>query len=203
MLEECLSRLGLPGSAGWEEVQTRYRKLVLTYHPDVNSSPRASERFRQIASAYEALAAQRKGRQTLCAEELARLSADPKIRSLSSQELALRMQYSSSPEVRATAAYLLGKLGGVEARRILLQAGRDCAETVRRAALDSLAEIGAPIDLLGFFPFLAHPQRRLAKTCFRCATHILGRRLKSLCRTGGLLLRNGEGRWHSTGNRQG
>jgi len=45
MSVESLSQLGLPRIAGWEEVQARYRKLVLTCHPDVNSSNRASERF--------------------------------------------------------------------------------------------------------------------------------------------------------------
>jgi len=100
------------------------------------------------------------------------------------------MQYSSSPNVRSTAAYLLGKLGGIENRRMLLQASRDSDDTVRLAALESLAEVGIPGDLIGFIPLLGHPDRHRAKIFFRSAKRIWRRRLQTLFHTGQLSLEN-------------
>jgi curved DNA-binding protein len=47
--------LGVPKTAGPEEIQRAYRKLARTYHPDVNSDPGAEERFKEIAEAYDVL----------------------------------------------------------------------------------------------------------------------------------------------------
>jgi curved DNA-binding protein len=47
--------LGVPRTAGQEEIQRAYRKLARAYHPDVNSDPDAEERFKEISAAYDVL----------------------------------------------------------------------------------------------------------------------------------------------------
>ena len=37
------------------EIKTAYRKLARKYHPDINKSPEAIERFKEISTAYETL----------------------------------------------------------------------------------------------------------------------------------------------------
>jgi curved DNA-binding protein len=38
-----------------DEIQRSYRKLARTYHPDINKSPDAEERFKEISEAYDVL----------------------------------------------------------------------------------------------------------------------------------------------------
>jgi len=54
--------LGVGRDASREEIQRAYRKLARKHHPDVDKSPGATQRFAQIAEAYEVLkdAAKRK-----------------------------------------------------------------------------------------------------------------------------------------------
>ena len=47
--------LGVQRSATGEEIQRAYRKLAREFHPDVNKSPEAEKRFKQISEAYEVL----------------------------------------------------------------------------------------------------------------------------------------------------
>ncbi len=47
--------LGVPRSASQEEIKRAYRRLARKYHPDVNKSPEAEERFKEINEAYEVL----------------------------------------------------------------------------------------------------------------------------------------------------
>ncbi|MFQ3610792.1 MAG: DnaJ domain-containing protein [Fimbriimonadales bacterium] len=47
--------LGVPVSATADQIRKRYRELVRRYHPDVNPSPEAKERFLQIQEAYQVL----------------------------------------------------------------------------------------------------------------------------------------------------
>lgn len=47
--------LGVPRDAPKEEVTKAYRKLAREYHPDKNSSPEATEKFQEVAKAYEDL----------------------------------------------------------------------------------------------------------------------------------------------------
>lgn len=51
-LQECLKELQLAPGANLEEVKSAFRKLAFKYHPDLNPSPRAAERFRVVNEAY-------------------------------------------------------------------------------------------------------------------------------------------------------
>jgi curved DNA-binding protein len=48
--------LGVPRTAGADELQQAYRKLARRYHPDVNKEPSAADRFKEINEAYHVLA---------------------------------------------------------------------------------------------------------------------------------------------------
>jgi molecular chaperone DnaJ len=47
--------LGIPRSAGEDEIKRAYRRLAMEYHPDRNPAPDAEAKFREIAEAYEVL----------------------------------------------------------------------------------------------------------------------------------------------------
>ncbi|MFH1403257.1 MAG: molecular chaperone DnaJ [Candidatus Altiarchaeota archaeon] len=47
--------LGVGKDASKSDIKSSYRKLAKKYHPDVNKSPEAEERFKEISEAYEVL----------------------------------------------------------------------------------------------------------------------------------------------------
>src|SRR5436309_15659704 len=47
--------LGVGPDATTAQIRSAYRKLAKQYHPDVNDSPDAAERFREITEAYDTL----------------------------------------------------------------------------------------------------------------------------------------------------
>lgn len=47
--------LGLSLLATDQEIKIAYRRLARTYHPDLNKSPNAAEKFREVQTAYEVL----------------------------------------------------------------------------------------------------------------------------------------------------
>jgi curved DNA-binding protein len=47
--------LGIPRTASADEIRRAYRKLAREYHPDVNKSEGAEDRFKEISEAYEVL----------------------------------------------------------------------------------------------------------------------------------------------------
>jgi molecular chaperone DnaJ len=49
--------LGLPENATREQVRGIYRRLALRYHPDLNKSPEALEKFKEISRAYAEVSA--------------------------------------------------------------------------------------------------------------------------------------------------
>ncbi len=55
MKQDCYSILGVPRTAGPEEIRAAYRRLARLYHPDLNSSGQAEARMQQINEAYATL----------------------------------------------------------------------------------------------------------------------------------------------------
>ena len=53
--EDLYALLGVPRTATREEVQAAYKKKARELHPDVNKSPDAEDRFKQVAAAYAIL----------------------------------------------------------------------------------------------------------------------------------------------------
>ena len=47
--------LGIPRSASQDDIKNAFRSLAREYHPDVNKSPDAEERFKEINEAYGVL----------------------------------------------------------------------------------------------------------------------------------------------------
>ncbi|XP_042428604.1 chaperone protein DnaJ-like isoform X1 [Zingiber officinale] len=54
------STLGVPKSASIKEIKAAYRRLARQYHPDVNKQPGATEKFKEISTAYEVLSDDKK-----------------------------------------------------------------------------------------------------------------------------------------------
>ena len=52
---ECYRILGLSPTASEEDIKKAYRNLAKQWHPDVNKSPEATEKFKKINQAYETL----------------------------------------------------------------------------------------------------------------------------------------------------
>jgi hypothetical protein len=174
---EDLRLLGLPPGATWARVESRYRRLALSQHPDVDPARAAVVRFARIAAAYQRLSALRGERPASADEDLRRLRSDPRIRGLPPQELAMRLRHSSSTRVRAAAASLLGKAQGKETRRALLAALRDPEAQVRSAALDALGRVGRPADLPVILAAAFTARGAAGGRCWRSAARILGRSL--------------------------
>jgi curved DNA-binding protein len=55
--------LGVSENASADEIKKAYRKLARKYHPDINKSPEAEEKFKEINAAYEILSDPEKKRQ--------------------------------------------------------------------------------------------------------------------------------------------
>ncbi len=53
--EDYYKVLGVARDASQDDIQRAYRKLARQYHPDVNKSPEAEARFKQVGEAYEVL----------------------------------------------------------------------------------------------------------------------------------------------------
>lgn len=55
MAQDYYALLGVSRDAAPEELKKAYRKLARQWHPDVNSDPAASDKFKEITTAYEVL----------------------------------------------------------------------------------------------------------------------------------------------------
>ncbi|GAB6125524.1 DnaJ domain-containing protein [Humidesulfovibrio idahonensis] len=51
-IRDCQRILKVPPSAGLDEVKAAFRKLAFSLHPDLNPSPDAAEKFRELNEAY-------------------------------------------------------------------------------------------------------------------------------------------------------
>ncbi|MBW6394361.1 MAG: DnaJ C-terminal domain-containing protein [Thermus sp.] len=54
-MKDYYAILGVPRNATQEEIKRAYKRLARQYHPDVNKSPEAEERFKEINEAYAVL----------------------------------------------------------------------------------------------------------------------------------------------------
>jgi curved DNA-binding protein len=63
MSKDLYDTLGVNSSASADEIKKAYRKLARKYHPDINKTPEAEEKFKEINAAYEILSDEDKKRQ--------------------------------------------------------------------------------------------------------------------------------------------
>ena len=50
--KDYYSILGVGKDAGEDEIKSAYRRLAKKYHPDLNKTPEAAEKFKEINEAY-------------------------------------------------------------------------------------------------------------------------------------------------------
>ena len=55
MAKSLYETLGISEGADKSEIKKAYRKLAKQYHPDINKTPEAEEKFKEINAAYEVL----------------------------------------------------------------------------------------------------------------------------------------------------
>ena len=55
MSKDYYDALGVARDASSEDIRKAYRKMARKYHPDVNKSPDAERKFKEVTEAYEVL----------------------------------------------------------------------------------------------------------------------------------------------------
>ena len=146
-----LTLLGLKKNADWQEIQSAYRRLALSLHPDVQAEGDATERaedFRRITEAYETLRRRHLDARLRSRDHLDQIRSHEAALELPLEELELRIRHSSSPQLRAASALLLGEHPGKRSREILLIASGDADGQVRTAAIESLSKVGTKWDVV-------------------------------------------------------
>jgi hypothetical protein len=170
-----LSVLGLPEEAGFRDVQAAFRRLVLKYHPDVNRGKNAANLFREIIEAYNGLLDMLTTAEQKSGERMSTgIHKDPLVRGMHLEELAERVRYSMSPQVRRSAVMAIGMHDGVEAKEILFQAIKDPDPDVQSTALTALNGMCGVKDSGRILVSMFHARRRenillFVKTAFGAA----------------------------------
>jgi curved DNA-binding protein len=59
-MRDPYSILGVSRTAGQDEIRKAYKKLARQYHPDLNKSPSAADKFKEINSAYDVVGDEKK-----------------------------------------------------------------------------------------------------------------------------------------------
>ena len=54
-MKDYYNILGIKQGSTVEEAKKAYRNLAKKYHPDINKTPEAEEKFKEISEAYEAI----------------------------------------------------------------------------------------------------------------------------------------------------
>ena len=62
MANDFYDVLGVDSEASSDEIKKAYRKLARELHPDLNPDPAASEKFKEVTTAYETLSDDQKRR---------------------------------------------------------------------------------------------------------------------------------------------
>src|SRR4051794_8584105 len=70
MAKDYYAILGVPRNADNDQIKKAYRKLARELHPDLNPSPEAHQRFKEVTAAYEVLSDPQK-------REIVDLGGDP------------------------------------------------------------------------------------------------------------------------------
>jgi hypothetical protein len=153
--------LGLPEEAGFRDVQAAFRRLVHKYHPDVNRSKNATNLFRDILEAYTGLLDIFTASEAKSGERISTvIRRDPLVRGMRLDELAERLRYSASPQVRRSAVVAIGMYDGKEAKKILFQAIRDPDPDVQGTALAVLGGRCGMKDCGRLLVSIFHARRR-------------------------------------------
>lgn len=59
-MRDLYAILGVSRTAGQDEIRKAYKKLARQYHPDLNKSPSAADKFKEINSAYDVIGDEKK-----------------------------------------------------------------------------------------------------------------------------------------------
>lgn len=159
---EALRILGLPEGAGLDQVKSAFRKLAKSFHPDLNRTPGANDRFTAIAEAYSVLESwgrtNRTNRTTTGRASSSRArkttkSSAPKPSSARHEEaraasveqvysLGQILVSSSLPDLRVFAAQNLGSTGRKMAYAFLKHGMYDRDRRVVLASIRSVGHLG-------------------------------------------------------------
>jgi hypothetical protein len=150
------SILGLNRDCTREEIKSAYHRLAKQYHPDVNKSPGAAEKFRKISEAYEYLIKVRDGEQPDIPEYRgngsgsgrAATGGGSRANGLRPVEEIIAALNSQDREVVRAAVEALGSRRFLENSgviNILIGYLRSSDVALRRSAITALGRLGNPV----------------------------------------------------------
>lgn len=177
--------LGLKPGASLEEVKRAYHKLVKKYHPDVDRSPQAAEKFKRINQAYQNLIKKAKEKRKVSPPGLKdllrgvlillkeRIKTDPLLAKLSSEEIVQRLKYSTNWHVKREAVKILLVRKDMKGFPEVLNLLRGkCPQDFVKWALRYVGEIGAPRALEVVRKYLKSRSLEVRKEAYRAMVRI-------------------------------